>query len=121
MTSGGRLTASADRVTCDSSLDVVAKAFLRERHPDEGVKLFDVFVRIKGQMYACRCISMKQQIPHPAVTPHPLTPFDKDGSAFIVHVRIDSLRAGGNVLGCAQAGQGWLAVLLCRIETENGE
>jgi Cu/Zn superoxide dismutase len=47
------------------------------------------------------CISMKQQIAHPAATPRPLNLFDKDGSAFIIHDREDTYCPDGDVAGCA--------------------
>ena len=47
-TQAGGVTASADIVTCDSRVDVIGKAFLRERRSDEGVKLVDVLMRVKG-------------------------------------------------------------------------
>ena len=47
------------------------------------------------------CISMKQQVAHPAVTPRPLSLSDKDGSAFIIHDREDTYCPDGDVAGRA--------------------
>ena len=47
-TQAGGVTASAYITSCDPGIDVTGKAFLRERRSDEGVKLVDVFMRVKG-------------------------------------------------------------------------
>lgn len=46
-TQAGGVTASADIVTCNSRVDVICKTFLTEQGSDVGVKLVDVFMRVK--------------------------------------------------------------------------
>ena len=58
------------------------------------------------------CISMKQQIAHPAVTPRPLSLFDKEGSAFIIHDREDTYCPDGDVAGCAGGTRAACGIIL---------
>ena len=145
------VTASADIVTCNPAVDITGKAFLRERRSDEGVKLVDVFIRVKGLSPGKHAVHIHETANctpcgsaqghfdpgpnsntspdgnHPfhsgdlvnikinhrghgtlhtttsriTLSPGPLSLFDADGSAFIIHVGEDTYCPNGAVTGCA--------------------
>ena len=156
------ITASADIVTCDSAVDINGKAFLRERRSDEGVKLVDVFMRVKGLSPGKHAVHIHETASctpcgdaqghfdpgpdsntnpdgnHPfhsgdlvnikvnhrgrgilrtttsriTLSPGPLSLFDADGSAFIIHVGEDTYCPDGAVPGCAGGARAACGIIL---------
>lgn len=145
------IRASADIISCDPNIDVIGRAFLRERPSREGVKQVDIFMRVKGLSPGRHAVHIHENgscTPcgdaaghfdpgpnsnsnpdgnHPfhsgdlinikvnrfgrghmhtktsriTLSPGPLSLFDENGSAFIIHVNEDSYCPDGAVAGCA--------------------
>ncbi len=145
------IKASADIISCDPGIDVVGRAYLKERPSREGVKVVDVFMRVKGlspgrhavhihEVGSCTPCGeaaghfdpgpnsnsnpdgnhpfhsgdlinirvnrhgrgyMRTRTSRITLSPGPLSLFDENGSAFIIHVNEDSYCPDGVVAGCA--------------------
>lgn len=156
------VTASADIVSCDPNIDITGKAFLRERPSEEGVKLVDVFIRVKGLAPGKHAVHIHETANcapcgaaqghfdpgpnsntspdgnHPfhsgdlvninvnrhgngtlftrtsrvTLSPGPLSLFDADGSAFIIHVNEDTYCPDGVVSGCAGGARAACGIIL---------
>ena len=150
-TQAGGATASADIVSCDPAVDVTGKVFLKERPSDEGVKIVDIVMHVRGlsagkhavhihETGACTPCGAAQghfdpgpnsntspdgnhpfhsgdlvniEVNHHGngvlrtttsrvtLSPGPLSLFDADGSAFIIHAGEDTYCPDGAVGGCA--------------------
>jgi len=148
---GRAIRASADIVSCDASVDIWGKAYLRERPSQEGVKNVRVYLEIEGLPPGKHAVHIHENASctpcgdaaghfdpgpnsnsspdgnHPfhagdlinieiddygwgavrtktsriTLSPGPLSVFDANGSAFIIHVNEDSYCPDGDVAGCA--------------------
>lgn len=156
------IRASADIVSCDPAIDIVGTAILRERNSEEGVKVIDVKLKVKGLAPGKHAVhihevgtctpcgaagghfdpgpasnsnpdgnhpfhsgdlinikvknngkgSIKTTTSRITLSPGPLSLFDGDGSAFIIHVNEDGYCPDGAVAGCAGGARAACGIIL---------